>query len=266
MDQPYRGIVEMYLGLQWYPPNNPRPYDDTGWSIPLLHNIKVIRVDDKTILDQPMTTMTANAKYAGTITGTGSTIVIDHTTDNALATFRWANPTREDVGGRAAVRPRRPPVRRRRVRDRRTPIARRSSRRSATWGCRPGRPTRRRRCRMHDLDVPRIGYIHSWQNTQEEGWVRMGLDMYKIPYTYFGDNEVRKGDLRAKYDVILYPSAGVQIDGARHAAGRHAAAVPQDATRRRASPPRPIRPTTGAAASAATACASSRSSSKRAAS
>ena len=41
MDQPYRGVVEMYLGLQWYPPNNPRPYDDTGWSIPLLHNIKV---------------------------------------------------------------------------------------------------------------------------------------------------------------------------------------------------------------------------------
>ena len=57
MDQPYRGIVEMYLGLQWYPPNNPRPYDDTGWSIPLLHNIKVTRVDDKSILDQPMTTM-----------------------------------------------------------------------------------------------------------------------------------------------------------------------------------------------------------------
>ena len=93
MDQPYRGIVEMYLGLQWYPANNPRPYDDTGWSIPLLHNIKVTRVDDKSILDQPMTTMTANAAFAGTIQGSGSTIVIDHTTDNKLATFRWANAT-----------------------------------------------------------------------------------------------------------------------------------------------------------------------------
>ena len=60
---------------------------------------------------------------------------------------------------------------------------------------------------MHDLDVPRIGYIHSWQSTQDEGWVRMGLDMYKIPYKYFGDNEVRKGNLRAQYDVILYPDA-----------------------------------------------------------
>ena len=30
---------------------------------------------------------------------------------------------------------------------------------------------------------------------------------------YFGDNEVRKGNLRAQYDVILYPNARVQIDG-----------------------------------------------------
>ncbi len=66
--------------------------------------------------------------------------------------------------------------------------------------------------RMHDLDVPRIGYIHSWQNTQDEGWVRMAFDKLKIPYTYFGDNAVRQGGLRAKYDVIIYPHAGVQAD------------------------------------------------------
>ena len=44
--------------------------------------------------------------------------------------------------------------------------------------------------KTHELDVPRIGYIHSWGNTQDEGWVRAALDYYKIPYTYFGENEV----------------------------------------------------------------------------
>src|SRR5262249_50779365 len=82
---------------------------------------------------------------------------------------------------------------------------------------------------MPDLTVPRIGYIHSWQSTQDEGWVRMGLDMYSVPYKYFGDNEVRKGNLRAQYDVILYPNAPVQIDGA-------AAQAPQGGT------PQPYRP------------------------
>ncbi len=54
----------------------------------------------------------------------------------------------------------------------------------------------------HDLDVPRIGYVHSWSSTQDEGWVRMALDSLKIPYTYFGDNLLRQGNLRAKFDVI----------------------------------------------------------------
>jgi hypothetical protein len=63
--------------------------------------------------------------------------------------------------------------------------------------------------KSHDLDIPRIGYIHSWTNTQDEGWVRAALDYYKIPYNYFGENSVRKmGSLRAKFDVILWPHGG----------------------------------------------------------
>src|SRR6185436_19575026 len=63
--------------------------------------------------------------------------------------------------------------------------------------------------KSHDLDIPRIGYIHSWSNTQDEGWVRAALDYYKIPYNYFGENAVRKmGSLRSKFDVILGPHGG----------------------------------------------------------
>ena len=61
---------------------------------------------------------------------------------------------------------------------------------------------------MHDLDVPRIGYIHTWTSTQDEGWVRMALDNFKVPYTYFADNLVREGNLKPKYDVIVFPHAG----------------------------------------------------------
>ena len=71
--------------------------------------------------------------------------------------------------------------------------------------------------KTHDLDVPRIGYIHSWQRTQDEGWVRAAFDYYKIPYTYFADLKLREGHLREKYDVIIYPHVGgtpqSQVDG-----------------------------------------------------
>jgi hypothetical protein len=62
--------------------------------------------------------------------------------------------------------------------------------------------------KTHDLDIPRIGYVHSWARTQDEGWVRAALDTYGVPYTYFSDQKLRDGNLRAKYDVIIYPHVG----------------------------------------------------------
>ena len=62
--------------------------------------------------------------------------------------------------------------------------------------------------KTHDLDVPRIGYVHSWTRTQDEGWVRAALDTYEIPYTYFADQKLRDPNLRAKYDVIVFPHVG----------------------------------------------------------
>ena len=65
--------------------------------------------------------------------------------------------------------------------------------------------------------MPRIGYVHAWSNTQNEGWVRAALDTYGMPYTYFGDIKLREGNLRQQYDVIIFPhvggSAQAQVNG-----------------------------------------------------
>jgi len=61
---------------------------------------------------------------------------------------------------------------------------------------------------MHDLDIPRIGYVHSWTGTQDEGWWRAAFDTFGIPYSYFADQKLREGNLRAKYDVIVFPHVG----------------------------------------------------------
>ena len=88
-DQPYRTLADMYFSVQNYPPANPRPYDDTGWTMQLMRDVKLIPVKDKSLLDQSMTLMTANAKVPGQITGSGEVLVIDHTTDNTLVQFRF---------------------------------------------------------------------------------------------------------------------------------------------------------------------------------
>jgi hypothetical protein len=47
----------------------------------------------------------------------------------------------------------------------------------------------------------------------------MTFDKLKIPYAYFGDNLVRLGNLRAKFDVIIYPNGPVTVDGGEIPAG-----------------------------------------------
>jgi hypothetical protein len=63
--------------------------------------------------------------------------------------------------------------------------------------------------KTHELAVPRIAILHTWQNTQNEGWFRIAFDRLQIPYAYISDHTVRDTpNLRAKYDVIIFPPLG----------------------------------------------------------
>jgi len=57
----------------------------------------------------------------------------------------------------------------------------------------------------HPLAAPRVALVHTWLNTQNEGWFRLALDGLGIPYSYISDQVLRDtGDLRARFDVILF--------------------------------------------------------------
>jgi hypothetical protein len=206
-DQPYRTLADMYFSVQNYPPANPRPYDDTGWTAQFMRNVKLSAVADKAILAQPMTLLASDAKALGSIAGTGEFIVVDHTTDNALMTFRFKN---RDVKMLAAEDDFELSGHKFRAgafiipnadHARIEPSIRELGLSAWALASPPDVKT-------HPLDIPRIGYIHAWQRTQDEGWTRAALDYYGVPYTYFADQKLREGNLRAKYDVILYPHVG----------------------------------------------------------
>ncbi len=153
--------------------------------------------------------MTAIAKdivVPGMIQGTGDTLVVENTTDNVLTTFRFKNADAKmeaaeedfDVDGHhlragAFIVPTPP-----------TPKSEPPSNELGLTAYATAAPT----VKTHPLTVPRIGYVHSWQRTQDEGWVRAALDHYGVPYTYFADQKLRDGNLRAKYDVIIFPTIG----------------------------------------------------------
>ncbi|HZT78266.1 MAG TPA: M14 family zinc carboxypeptidase [Vicinamibacterales bacterium] len=206
-DQPYRTLADMYFSVQNYAPQNPSPYDDTGWTFPYMRDVKIEPVTDKAILDHAMPLLTADAKAPGGIDGAGPVLVVDDTADNNIVAFRFkhknvAMKAAEDDFELAGHK------------FRAGAIVIANADRSAlepslkemglsAWAVAsaPNVP-------MHDLDIPRIGYVHSWTRTQDEGWVRAALDTYGIPYTYFADQKLKDGNLRSKYDVIIFPHVG----------------------------------------------------------
>src|SRR5262249_3360937 len=90
-DQPYRTIADMYFALQNFSPSNPSPYDDTGWTFPLMRNITVTEISDKSILTQPMTAVKKGVTASGGISGNSSTVIVENNSDNSLGSFRFKN-------------------------------------------------------------------------------------------------------------------------------------------------------------------------------
>jgi len=206
-DQPYRTLADMYFAVQNFSPSNPRPYDDTGWTFQLMRNVVINPVTDSAIFSQKMTKMTALTRASGGIVGSGPVVVVDHTTDNNLVTMRFrlkdvkmsAAEADFEAGGK-------------KFRAGAFIIANANASQinpvltelGLTGHAMAAAPT----VKTHDLDIPRIGYIHSWQRTQDEGWVRAAFDTYGVPYTYFADQKLKEGNLRAKYDVLIFPHVG----------------------------------------------------------
>jgi len=57
--------------------------------------------------------------------------------------------------------------------------------------------------------MPRIALMHTWLDTQTEGWWRMALDQLQVPYDYISTQDIaRLGELRSKYEVIMFGPIG----------------------------------------------------------
>jgi hypothetical protein len=172
-----------------------------------MRNLVIKPITDKAALAQQMTMLTADAKAPGGIEGTGPMVLVDHTTDNSLVTFRFKHAS---VKMQAAEAEFEAAGRKFRAGSFIIPAGDRAAldatlkQLGLSGVAVASAPT----VRSHDLDVPRIGYVHSWANTQNEGWVRAAFDAYGVPYTYFADITLREGNLRQRYDVIVYPHVG----------------------------------------------------------
>jgi hypothetical protein len=204
MDQPYSQMIRTMLAIQRYKPDDPSPYDDTGWTLDELRHVVTYTIDDSTILSKPMRPLTADATVAGRVAGSGTTLLVRHIGDWRSALLPWKAGGRVSVADTAFVADgANYPAGTFIVAD--APKAREAIRDlGLVANATASAPT----VRSHQITLPRIAYIHTWQETQNEGWVRFSLDKMGVPYTYMADQKLRTPGVLDRFDVVIFPHSG----------------------------------------------------------
>jgi hypothetical protein len=203
-NQPYGRLAKILLEKQNYPDPSLNTYDDAAWTMGMMSQADVREIGDKAVLDipvQPVDTLVIK----GQVKGDGPVTAILHNGANSLITLRYRL---KDVKFEAIEQPSR-------AGDTELPagslIVASSSRvrdeieklglRAAAMAQAPNVP-------KHLLETPRLAMFSTWGSTQDVGWVRYALDHYEVPYDLIYKERIRKGNLRADYDVVLIPSQG----------------------------------------------------------
>ncbi|MEX2110519.1 MAG: M14 family zinc carboxypeptidase [Gemmatimonadaceae bacterium] len=204
LDQPYTQTVRTLLAIQKYKPDDPPPYDDTGWTLDELRHVVTHKIADSTILAKPMRMLTEDAKVEGAISGDGGVLLVEHLGDWRSAMLPWK------VGGSRVsaaelsftAEGRTWPAGTYLIADARDGRARAAVRELGLTGVAVGSAPR---VRSHEVRAPRIALVHSWLETQNEGWVRYAFDQFRVPYTYISDQSLALPRRLDAFDVLVFP-------------------------------------------------------------
>lgn len=207
-DQPYGRLAKILLEKQDFPDPNLTTYDDTGWTMGLMTQSKVIESADRTILTVPVEPVD-KLEPRGTIAGGASAAfyaVVENGSNN-LVTLRYRL---KDVPMRAVEQTFKSG-------DQEIPpgsfIIAGSAYGKLKAAVEPlgltavalsAAPT----VPMHDVDLPRLAMYSTWGSTQEVGWVRHAFDHFEVPFDLIFKERVKQGNLRGAYDVIVIPNQG----------------------------------------------------------
>ncbi|MDQ2976327.1 MAG: hypothetical protein M3R69_13095 [Acidobacteriota bacterium] len=210
MDQPYSRIADALLDYQYWSPNDPQTdiYDDTAWTMGELANVGVVRVVDAKVLATPMERMAGEVRAPGAVSGAGSTYIVNHNADNALVTLRYRI---KDATVEAAEEPFDAAGHKF---NRGSFIIRKVSaddlqRATSDLGLQVYAVADAPKVKTHAIKAARIALMHTWLNTQDEGWWRLALDQLHVPFAYISTQDVAKEvDLKSKYDAILFAPVG----------------------------------------------------------
>jgi len=210
MDQPYRSYALDLLVAQKYPADKApyTPYDDVAWALPFALGVEVKPIEDDAVRRLPTEPVVEPLRYSGKIGAERAVYLVKDSGQEALLAARarlakfevdvaekpFTSGGTEYPAGSWVIRAQ--PGLRLALEGVATDL-------TVDVDSADKAPSVPR----HALEVPRLALLQTWFDTQSAGWVRMIFDEQKIPYTLIMDEDVRKGRLRERFDVVLFPNS-----------------------------------------------------------
>lgn len=203
MDQPYRNFARTLLMKQMFPKTAEHtPYDDVAWSLDYMLGVKIHPLKSKDALTIKGEKLADVPELPGQVDSGSAGFIVSHAAQTALASLRWALPKSAKVSALTAKWQDFGPgslIVKDVDRDELEQIARRLHIDVKALSGTPDVPT-------VPVDLPRIALFHTWTYTQDSGWARYSLEQLGIDFTIINKDQLRAGNLRDSFDVIIVPS------------------------------------------------------------
>ena len=219
LNQPYSGLADALLSKQNYPKTaKHNPYDDISWTYGLMYGVAVKKLtDDKGFSKDGLKLVTNDVKNIGKSKGTGQNVLINYKAQNDILTLLYAlnksvkNKTisiltqtdtsksiaKETLNKGSIIIPDVDENTLTLIKDMGLDVIK-----SKTFT----------NLSQRDIKLPRIAIYHNWFSTQDEGWARYTFEQRGIPYTSIDKDDLKKGDLNNRFDVILLPQTRGDVE------------------------------------------------------
>lgn len=211
LDQPYRNLAVTLLSKQNFPKEAKfPPYDDIAWTLGYLYGVDVKAEDSLKYSPASLQLLKEDVKYEGMINGNGINYVLNYNAQSTLLpALYWLNSENKNA---AAI-----------VLDTKSKLddiqdtlaagsvlfknisASQAKQIAMQFGLDLRATKNNINDKQHQVTLPRVAIYHTWYYTQDAGWARYTFDQSAIPYTYINKDDLRKGGLRKRFDVILIP-------------------------------------------------------------
>lgn len=210
LDQPYRNLAVALLGKQDFPKDAEHPpHDDLAWTYGYMYGVDVKEGKRDDYPAAALRLLDVDVSYKGNVSGNGEIVAINYTAQATVASaLYWLKKEHAAATVNVLDEP--------------------ATAAGVTFGSGSllikGLPNAAAHAlaeqfgldivhldadiaaKKHEAIMPRVAVFHTWDNTQDEGWVRFTLEQRGIPYTSIDKDDLRAGGLKDKFDVIVLPN------------------------------------------------------------